>query len=197
MGFKKALKLPIVMKYNTKILSLDGQVFILGHNRFVIGFGKISEIDNSRERSIIKFDGEIVVESPCSFGPGSRIISERNSKLFIGAHFNNTAKLTISNCGNIEIGKHCLVSWDTWICDTDFHHIINKESDDVMQSHGAIRIGDQVWICANSSVIKGANIADGCIVATGAIVNKYFSEKNCLLAGVPAIEKKHHVTWLS
>ena len=194
-GLKKALKLPIFLKYNTKVLALNGSVTLTGNKRLVIGFGKISEIDNSRERSIIKFNGNITIDTPCILGPGSKIISEKNSKLVIGAHFNNTAKVTISNRGNIIIGRDCLLSWNTWICDTDFHHIIDMNLQTESHPNGTTKIGNHVWICSNSAVIKGAEIPNGCIVATGAIVNKAFIEENCLLAGVTAVEKKHHISW--
>lgn len=194
-GIREALKLPILVKYNTKVISLNGKVILTGNKRMSIGFGRISEIDESIERSIIKLDGDINIETPCIFGPGSKIISERNSKLVIGSNFFNTAKVTISNRGYTTIGKRCLISWNTWICDTDFHQVFDLNSDTKLQANGTTKIGDYVWICSNSSVINGAYVPNSCVVATGAIVNKAFKEENCLLGGIPAVIKKRNISW--
>ncbi len=49
-----------------------------------------------------------------------------------------------------------------------------------------IRIGNSVWIGANVSILKGAQIGDGCIIAANAVVTEGIYPPNCLLAGVPA-----------
>lgn len=113
----------------------------------------------------------------------------------IGKGFNNTAKLTISNRGHIKIGSSCLVSWNTWICDTDFHRVVDVKTGTVSNPNGEVVIGNNVWMAANSQVMKGAQIPDGCIVATGSLVRNVFTESNCLLAGSPAKVKRQNVTW--
>jgi serine acetyltransferase len=50
----------------------------------------------------------------------------------------------------------------------------------------AVSIGDDVWIGANCSVLKGARIGDGCIVATGSVVTRGEYPANSILAGNPA-----------
>lgn len=196
LGVRKAFGLPILVRYNTKIISLKGKIKLSGGGgRIKIGFGKISEFDKKHERSIIRFNGDITIEPPCSFGQGSRIISEFGSSLFIGKNFKNTAKLTISNWGAIRIGCGCLVSWNTWICDTDFHNVIDLETNTISNPNGEVLIGDNVWIAANSQVMKGSKVPDGCIVGTGTLVRNAFTEKNCLLAECPAKVKRKNVTW--
>lgn len=195
LGFKRALRLPIVVRYNTKVLSLKGSVTILGGGRIWIGFGQVSEFNKKHNPSIIKLDGTIVFESSCWFGLGSKIISEPNSRLEVGKNFINTAKLTISNRGTIKIARDCLVSWNTWICDTDFHQITNMETGGKSNPNGQVKVGNHVWIASGSTLLKGTIIPDGCVVGYGSIINKEFSEYNCLLAGSPAQIKKKKVSW--
>lgn len=45
-----------------------------------------------------------------------------------------------------------------------------------------------------ASILKGSVIPKGCIVAANAVITKSFENENALLAGNPAIEKKHGVT---
>lgn len=50
----------------------------------------------------------------------------------------------------------------------------------------AIRIGNDVWVGANVTILKGANIGDGSIVASGAVVLAGTYPPRSLLAGNPA-----------
>lgn len=140
-------------------------------------------------------DGNIVFESSCWFGLGSTIISEPKSRLEVGKNFINTAKLTISNRGYIKIGCDCLVSWNTWICDTDFHPITNMETGEKSNPNGCVFVGNHVWIASDSTLLKGAVIPNGCVVGYGSMINKEFSNCNCLLVGSPAIVKRNNVQW--
>ncbi len=49
-----------------------------------------------------------------------------------------------------------------------------------------IVVGDDVWMGAGAIILAGVHIADGCIVAAGAVVTKSISEENTILGGVPA-----------
>lgn len=53
-------------------------------------------------------------------------------------------------------------------------------------SSSEIIIGDNVWVGANVSILKGAKIGDNCILATGAVVLKGNYPNNSLIAGNPA-----------
>lgn len=50
----------------------------------------------------------------------------------------------------------------------------------------AILIGDDVWVGANCTILKGARIGSGCIVATGAVVLAGEYPDRSLVAGNPA-----------
>jgi acetyltransferase-like isoleucine patch superfamily enzyme len=49
-----------------------------------------------------------------------------------------------------------------------------------------IVIGDDVWLGANSVVTAGTRIANGVIVAAGAVVTKDVTEENVIVGGIPA-----------
>jgi acetyltransferase-like isoleucine patch superfamily enzyme len=49
-----------------------------------------------------------------------------------------------------------------------------------------IHIGNDVWVGANVTILKGADIGDGCIVASGAVVLAGSYPPRSLLAGNPA-----------
>lgn len=192
---KQALKLPLVIRFNTKVLSLAGKVKIDGFGRVRIGFGHVSEFDSVSERSIIHFAGNVLFHAPIYFGTGAKIVVERGGVLEIGQNFVNTARATISCRGTTSIGDNCLVSWNTWISDTDFHKIRDIKTGELSNPNGIVSIGNDVWLCSDSSVLKDSIIPDGCIVASKSLVNKPFNHINCLLAGIPAKVHKENVSF--
>lgn len=56
-------------------------------------------------------------------------------------------------------------------------------------------IGNHVWIAPNSKIMKGAVIADGCIVGSDTTVAKEFKQPNSLIVGRPARVVKSNVNW--
>ena len=49
-----------------------------------------------------------------------------------------------------------------------------------------IVIGNDCWIGANSVILKGVTIPDGCVVAAGAVVSKPLTEPYTIYGGIPA-----------
>ena len=49
----------------------------------------------------------------------------------------------------------------------------------------SIKIGNDVWIGSNATVLAGVTIGDGAIVAAGAVVTRDVDE-NTIVGGVPA-----------
>ena len=53
-----------------------------------------------------------------------------------------------------------------------------------------VYIGNDVWIAANCTVIKGVKINDGAVIAAKSFVNKEV-EKNSIVGGTPARRIKY------
>lgn len=111
----------------------------------------------------------------------------------------NQAKLAIGdNCGlsgvsiycstNINIGKYVNIGGNVSIWDTDFHPLefqarrIHKHSEIKLAS---ITIGDDVFIGANSIILKGVNIGAKSIIGAGSVITKSIPA-NQVWAGNPA-----------
>ena len=96
---------------------------------------------------------------------------------------------------NIKIGDNCMIAYNVEIL-SDGHSIIDINTKELLNKpeHDLI-VGNNVWLCANTSLMKNTIIPNGCIVANGAIVTKEFTEENCILAGIPAKIVKTNVSW--
>ena len=81
---------------------------------------------------------------------------------------------------NVRIGPGVkIISASHDVNDFDIH-IKNK----------AIIIGDNCWLSSNSVILPGVELGNHTVVAAGAVVNRSFTEGNCILGGVPAIVVK-------
>jgi acetyltransferase-like isoleucine patch superfamily enzyme len=105
---------------------------------------------------------------------------------------------------NIEIGSHCLVSWNVGIADSDFHPLqpaqrlvdakalapFYKDRPPRPKLHTApVIISDNVWIGMNATILKGITIGENSVVAAGSVVTKPVPP-NVVVAGNPAVVVK-------
>jgi len=100
----------------------------------------------------------------------------------------------------IQIGSHCLISWNVGIADSDFHPIdpvLRRMDAEALAPYSPkpahrphigtapVVIGDNVWVGMGAVILKGVTIGDNSVVAAGSIVTKSVPE-NSLVAGNPA-----------
>ena len=109
----------------------------------------------------------------------------------------------------IRIGKRFISSWNVFIQDFDPHppdpELRGRQVEAICSGFrpryapvpfperidwafpgSAIEIGDDVWVGANCTILKGARIGSGSIVATGAVVLAGEYPPRSLIAGNPA-----------
>jgi acetyltransferase-like isoleucine patch superfamily enzyme len=100
----------------------------------------------------------------------------------------------------IDIGSHCLISWNVGIADSDFHplepaqrlidaqalapYFKNRPPRPKLRT-APVKIGDNVWIGMNAIILKGVTIGENSVVAAGSVVTKSV-EPNTVVAGNPA-----------
>jgi acetyltransferase-like isoleucine patch superfamily enzyme len=101
----------------------------------------------------------------------------------------------------IEIGSHCLISWNVGIADSDFHPLAPALR--IVDAHALapffkdrpprpklrtapVIIADNVWIGMNAIILKGVSIGENSVVAAGAVVTKSVPA-NTVVAGNPAV----------
>lgn len=123
---------------------------------------------------------------------GAAIVVVDGGKLILGR--NSYMNESLIQCANsITIGDNCAIAGDVLIQDTDFHPILDENGNEKPMSKPIV-IGNKVWICAKSTILKGVTIGDGAIVAAGAVVTKDVPAR-CLVAGNPAKVVRENVIW--
>lgn len=84
---------------------------------------------------------------------------------------------------DVQIGPHCIVVSDNH---TRFNRSFRYGYSDQEQIH----IQKGCWIGGNSTVLKGSILPEGSALGANSVLNKKFSEPDCIYAGAPAIKIK-------
>ena len=75
--FSIAIKRPIIVRYNCKIVNLSGSVSFLKerikHGMLKIGFGRVGVIDKRYTRNMLEICGKMILKGKAAFGNESRI----------------------------------------------------------------------------------------------------------------------------
>ena len=91
----------------------------------------------------------------------------------------------------VAIGNNVTISAPVQLLTHD-NSIIKLSQGKVTDTFGAISIGDNCFIGANSVILPGVTLAENIVVAAGSIVTKSFFESNIIIGGNPA---KKITTW--
>jgi len=140
------------------------------------------------ERSELIIDGDIII------GNGTRIIVDKGASLYIGGKRHESAsgiteKSLIMVKKKVHIGTDCIIAWNVFITDCDWHSITGKKiQEDVI-------IGDHVWIACNSSILKGSKIGNNCIVGAHSVVSKKTIPDDTFVAGNPCKIIADNIRW--
>jgi maltose O-acetyltransferase len=83
--------------------------------------------------------------------------------------FNNGVTLRAEGPG-ICIGRDCLFGWSVNVLDSDFHDLHPARRRTGIPSTGHVSIGNNVFVGANTHVLKGVTIGDDTVVGAGSVV---------------------------
>ena len=86
-----------------------------------------------------------------------------------------------------------MLGWNVAIIDGDGQPIV---IDGVTKPYfKPIEIGNHVWLCAESHVLKGAKLGDNCVLAYRSLLIKEIDGDNLLVGGSPAKIIDSNINW--
>lgn len=147
--------------------------------------------------------GGCIVKSPQRIIIGDKTYIGRYSSLIVADNPNDKdiiSRLTIGDNtyigeynniraagGQIIIGNHCLISQHiTMVCSNhQYKAALMIDQQPWTKDNNFIKIGNDVWIGANSVILPGVHVCDGAIIAAGSVVTKSVPV-NAIVAGNPA-----------
>lgn len=188
--FSQAIRIPVWLANNVRIKNMfkGGMVIENIHfNSVHIGFHEADGLDTYSVKTIldVRKGGCLVLKSTAHIGQGASLVVHSEGKLTLGRNFAISGTTSIICSKSITFGDDVQLSWNSMIMDSDAHRIYSTDGKWI-NPPTEITVGNRVWIAANTSIMKGAVIKDNTVVASNSLVNKAFSEGNCILAGQPA-----------
>jgi acetyltransferase-like isoleucine patch superfamily enzyme len=198
LDFKDAIRFPFFIGNNVVFNKLKGEIKIndivkMGMIR--IGKDGISIFDNQFSRTILDIDGVIIFGGEASIGQGSKISVGAMGNLELGKNFRITAQSTLISYQNVKFGDDCLISWNVQLMDTDFHGIYD-ETALRLNPNKPITIGSNVWIGYGASILKGAIIPNGCVIASSTTVAGVLEKPNAVYVSKSDIKKvRDNISW--
>lgn len=175
-----------IRPYRGSCIEIDKTAKLYLNNHLMINAGKVK---GSKAESYLTL--------------GKNAIMEVNGKAWFcynntinvtdGAHLSlcrvSTNVNTVIVCANeINMGHDVMIGRNVMIYDDD-HHGVGKK-----RKSKPVNIGNHVWLCSNSSVMKNVSIGDGSIVSANSVVVTGVKERN-MVYGNPAQTIMEDVEW--
>lgn len=132
--------------------------------------GKNVYIDKNVE--LMRFPKNIFIDDNVVIKEGARICAcNEKAKIHIGKNTTIGYHNFIFASENIIIGDDCLIAPFVYIVDSN--HQIKKNVLINQQENitGTIKIGNDVWIASNVTILKDVNIGNGVVIAANSVVN--------------------------
>lgn len=120
----------------------------------------------------------------CYVYPGARLVHTYG--LSAGRMFNVNSGAHLDARGGITIGDFVAIGPNAVVVSSN-HTWADPARPLLLQGHipGPVVIGNDVWIGANATILPNVRIADGTVVAAGAVVTRD-TEPKSIVGGVPA-----------
>ena len=126
-----------------------------------------------------KLTGKRVPDTFSLFPP---FYTECGKNITLGENIFINACCKFQDQGGITIGDGCLFGHGVTIA--TLNHEFNPENRASIMPN-PVKIGKNVWVGSNSTILPGVEIGDGAIIGAGSIVTKNVP-KNTIVAGNPA-----------
>jgi acetyltransferase-like isoleucine patch superfamily enzyme len=189
-GFKDAIKLPVYFFGRIKLYDLTGKITIESPIKTgMIGIGQPFELTKASQGTAeFYLKGNLIFKNHAHFGKDCLIYIGENATCEIGDLFAMGSRGKLLCYHNISFEKCVRIGFESQVIDTNFHTIIDLETNQVMPMRSKISIGNYNWIGNRSSIMQKTITPDNCIVASNSLCNKDYSSfgENILIGGVPA-----------
>ena len=141
----------------------------------------IDPLDNEKQLAAIK-DLFGTVKNNASVQPFFNCDNGKN--IHVGEDFLANYNVTILDIAEVRIGDYCMIGPNTMI--TTVGHPISPKGRRERKAQGTpVKIGNDVWIGGNCTILPGVTIGSNVIIAAGAVVTKDVPD-NSIVGGVPA-----------
>lgn len=109
---------------------------------------------------------------------------DNGKNIHVGKDFLTNYNVTILDIAPVYIGDYCMIGPNTMITTVN-HPLSPKGRRNHLGKGTPVKIGNDVWIGGNCTILPGVTIGNNVVIAAGAVVTKDVPD-NCVVGGVPA-----------
>lgn len=192
--FNIALKLPVFIYRNVKLISLKGKVLLkietdkISQGMILIGY----EYEPSFNHTVLNLQGgTMVFEGQTYISRGTKLTV--SGLLVFGAWSGTSYDVSIYCLKKIVFGSVTLIGFGTIVTDSDNHPIFVDGK--VSNYNKEIVFGAHNWIASNVTILKGTILGNNNVIGTGSLINKAFPGNSQLIVGNPAKVVRTNIHW--
>ena len=189
---KKKMEMKEFFEYmeSGKVVAAGSEMLDMFHQLAQEAFKITMEINNkyhTPEELVELFSKLTGVEVDPSFRLFPPFYSECGKNIRVGKNVFINARCKFQDQGGIRIGDNCLIGHNVTLA--TLNHDFNPNNRAAIYPK-PVRIGNNVWIGSDSTILPGITIGDGAIIGAGSVVTKDVPA-NTIVAGNPARKMKH------
>lgn len=196
--FDQAKKLPIYFYGSVKFSQLRGRVSIeVPIKKGMVGFGlQYEQTTRSKRTAEFILKGHWIIRGYVQFGKDCFVMIDENATLDMGNMSGVASDGKLICTHSIKFSTYARVGSECQIIDTDFHQMINTETNEKLEMSKPITIGAYNYVSRWSSIMKNTTTPDYCTVASNTLCNKDYTElgSNILIGGIPAKLLKRNIS---
>ncbi len=189
---------PTAVKGRGNVISVKSRrrnfIIRVNGNDNIVEIGENSRLTNT-EIVIYGNNNRLIAEEGSKFDGPCTIAMYGNSCLKIGSNSGIRGVSFVLKDADITVGRNCMFGYGILLRNNDAHKVLDKDGN-ITNKAADIIIGNHVWLCEKSTVLKGVNVGSNSIVAYGAVVTRSCPE-NSVMAGNPATVVKNEINWLN
>lgn len=131
-------------------------------------------------RAKIHAEGDVRIHATASIRNAQNVYVGKNS------HINHLCCVWAGEESKIILGDNLLMGPGVGMFSSNHGMVKGQPMTFQERKEASIVIGDDVWLGAHSIITAGTHIANGVIVASGAVVTRSITQEGVIVAGIPA-----------
>ena len=137
----------------------------------------------------LEYGGELRIGKRFKMRDGAKIRVRKGGKCIIGNNTSVNSFNMIACHESIIIGDNCQLSPNVQIYDHDHDYKYVGGITAMKYKTSPVKIGNNVWIGANTIILRGTEIGDNCVVGGGCVLNGCYEDNSVI------VQKRETTVW--
>jgi len=199
-GIRNIFKFWAIVGPHTKFGTLTRSSVILHKPSFAclkIGVGDGSFHHGNAYTSFVNVgrDSTLEIVGNASMARGCVLNVSDGAHVVLGNDFSANYGCVISIAKSLVCDTNVRLGWEISIIDSDGHALKSLDDQKRVNDNRGIHLGENVWLAAKCTIMKGVDLAKNTIVPYGNIITKSNDIENIVWGGQPNRILKQRVYW--